>query len=269
MTTAVEALETLELGAPYAEPYRQADAEVSALRDSATERLAPSVMLPLEAGALAAFALDSELWPRSSWGRCALDMLARAADTWPELVRVILRRETLERIGFFAAANASADMQVRAAEEARSAFLLGAARLLTEHATYGQAARDLLLSEEMRGRIEAARERHEQHTRAELERAERERQAAERARAEEAGRAVIEAARNAERLRGEAQQAGERARRLAAEHLERRLRASHKESVRTGREIFSTADLIANCSGMSLEQIARIEEALEVERSVA
>jgi hypothetical protein len=183
-TTKTEALvlhvEQLELGAPWAEPMRSAEAAIAAERATAEAELFPRDIVPVDAGTIAMYQWLTGRFAFSAYGVSMADIHSRAFGQHPELARLLRSTDVLDDIDAAAGRLASptahethAAAADRAAGAARARYQLAIARQVVGVPGHelAAAASAFLAAEELATRLAAARARHEEHERIAAEQA--------------------------------------------------------------------------------------------------
>lgn len=269
----VAALEATPLGEPWRAALDAATSAVASLRAGAVTTVFPTEIQPMSADTVALYAEFIRRPAPMRFGEEASGFHARAVSSHPELARAFRSREAIADVETAASQvavpashlEAHGVAVARTAAEARKRYEVAicvAIANVNRH-ELGDAARAVLEAEALIVRIDVARQRHEEHARAELARVEAERKAIARAVVDKTValvRAAELAAHDAARV---AVLSATEYRRLRAEALVERLRASGLKDLRVGSDkLFGVDDLIATAPAMSLERLAMYEAAL-------
>lgn len=270
-------LGNLPLGEAWSEAHRAAEVALAADRASAEAKQHPREIVPVTLATQNQFVQLTGSWPAIGYGDLALEAHGRCVRTHEELAAA-LRSGCLDDIAHAAARQVGPadELETHGAAAARAGdfavkrFKLGCAAQIaaTDGHPLADAARALLACEDLEHRLEAARQRHEQHAALELERVQAEQRAVARAIVDKTVERVRAAQAAATDLRAKAALAEREYHQLRAAALVERLRASGLLELRVGglgeraRALYAVDDLVRTAPEMSLAQIGVLEAVL-------
>ncbi|MEO9184077.1 MAG: hypothetical protein ABI467_11340 [Kofleriaceae bacterium] len=273
--SAVAAVETLELGSPWAELAAAAAAGIAADRAAAVAKLFPLELAPVTGDTIAQYAALTSRLGAAGYAAGLASYHARSIEAHPELAAALRSQEALADVEAAATHFATPERHephavagARAAAVARRQYetMIAAQLVAVEGHPLAPSARALLECDALQARLVAARSRHEEHARAELERAEADRLAAARVVIDRTVERVREAEAAARDALQKAQVSAETYRLARADALGERLTQSGLRDLRIergdGPEIYGVTELVASLRGCSIERLGYFEAAL-------
>jgi hypothetical protein len=270
--TLIAALENLTLGEPWAGLLATAESALAAARAEAEAEVFPTTLAPTTADAIAEYTWRTSRLPAAGYGTSLAQIHRRAVVDHPELARLLRSQDALDDVGAAAAQLAypgpgetHAVAGARAAAIACAEYKLAIGRHVAETETgAAPAARALVaVADDLAIRLAAAKARHQEHARAEIERADLEARAVARAVVDRTVQRVREAEARAADAHEKAAVSAQEYQRIKADALIERLRLSGLGQLNVGsREIYYVADLISTARDMTVELLARYEAAL-------